>query len=151
VNLPLSRDDLSVVLPIFRARRRRVAFVDSVEAAHGVARRPAKVALMLALAHHIQAAIDRGLVPDRSTVARRFGLTTARLTQVLDLLLLAPDIQAHLLELEAIDGREPLTEKHVRSLCLVRYWAEQRLEWKARYCSVNPCHLAERSDRPQPP
>ena len=41
---------------------------------------------MLALAHHIQAAIDRGLVPDRSTVARQFGLTTARLTQVLDLL-----------------------------------------------------------------
>jgi hypothetical protein len=57
-------------------------------------RRPAKVARMLALAHHLQSAIDRGLVADRAAVARKLGLTRARVTQLLDLLLLAPDLPA---------------------------------------------------------
>jgi excisionase family DNA binding protein len=70
--------------------------------------RPAKVARMLALAHHLQGAIDRGMVADRATVARRLGLTRARVTQLLDLLMLAPDLQARVLELEAVDGAEPM-------------------------------------------
>ncbi len=36
---------------------------------------PAKVARMLALAHHLQSAIDRGLVADRAAVARKLWLT----------------------------------------------------------------------------
>ena len=47
---------------------------------------------MLALAHKIQQAIDGGVVRDRAEVARRLGLTRARVTQLLDLALLAPDI-----------------------------------------------------------
>jgi hypothetical protein len=50
-------------------------------------RRPAKVARMLALAHHLQSAVDRGLVADRAAVARKLGLTWARVTQLLGLLL----------------------------------------------------------------
>ncbi len=49
-------------------------------------RRPAKVAKMLALAHHIQWAIDRDEVPDAATVGRRLGLTRARVSQLLGLL-----------------------------------------------------------------
>lgn len=55
-------------------------------------RRPAMVARILALAHHLQSAIDRGLVADRAAVARKLGLTRAQVTQLLDLLLLAPDL-----------------------------------------------------------
>lgn len=58
----------------------------------GLTCRPAHVARMLALAHHLQDAIDRRLVPDRATVARKLGFTRARVTQLLDLLLLAPDL-----------------------------------------------------------
>ncbi|NCO56853.1 MAG: hypothetical protein GW783_10805 [Deltaproteobacteria bacterium] len=43
-------------------------------------RRPARVAVMLALAHKIQDAIDRGTVRDRAELARRLGLTRARVT-----------------------------------------------------------------------
>jgi hypothetical protein len=46
----------------------------------------------LALAHHLQGAIDRGLVADRAAIARKLGLTRARVTQLLDILLLAPDL-----------------------------------------------------------
>jgi hypothetical protein len=42
-------------------------------------------ASMLALAHQIQGAIDRGELADQAEAARRLGLTRARLTQVIDL------------------------------------------------------------------
>lgn len=53
-------------------------------------RRPDRVAVMLALAHKIRAAIAQGQVRDQADVARRLGFTRARLTYLLDLLLLAP-------------------------------------------------------------
>lgn len=89
-------------------------------------RRPAKVARMLALAHHIQNAIDRGMVADRAAVARKLGFTRARITQLLDLLLLAPDIQARVLELEAVDGVEPMSERALRRIVRMGRWEAQR-------------------------
>jgi hypothetical protein len=80
---------------------------------------------MLALAHHIQNAIDRGVVADRAAVARKLGFTRARITQLLDLLLLAPDIQAHVLELEAVDGVEPMSERALRAVAHAGSWVEQ--------------------------
>ena len=89
-------------------------------------RRPARVAVMLALAHKLQDAIDRGVVRDRAEVARRLGLTRARLTQLMDLTLLAPDLQASVLELQSIDGAEPLSERTLRLMAHARTWEEQR-------------------------
>ncbi|WP_437624679.1 GNAT family N-acetyltransferase [Sorangium sp. So ce1151] len=45
---------------------------------------------MLALAHHLQGAIDWGLVADRAAVARKLGLTRAGVTQFVDMLLSRP-------------------------------------------------------------
>ncbi|MCP3105473.1 hypothetical protein LZ198_42095 [Myxococcus sp. K15C18031901] len=92
-------------------------------------RRPAHVARMLALAHHLQGAIDRELVPNRATVARKLGLTRARVTQLLDLLLLAPDLHARVREFEAIDGAEPMAERTLRAVAHAGTWAEQRAAW----------------------
>ena len=92
-------------------------------------RRPAKVARMLALAHHLQGAVDRGLVADRAAVARKLGLTRARVTQLLDLLLLAPDLQMRVLELEAVDGVEPLAERQLRVVVAAGTWPQQRATW----------------------
>ena len=65
-------------------------FVDEPPAPPEPVRRPARVARMLALAHRLQAMIDAGDAPDRATLARRLGFSRARITQLLDLLLLAP-------------------------------------------------------------
>lgn len=92
-------------------------------------RRPAKVARLLALAHHIQNAIDRGMVADRAAVARKLGFTRARITQLLDLLLLAPDIQARVLDLEAVDGVEPMSERALRAVAHAGSWVEQPGAW----------------------
>lgn len=96
--------------------------------------RPAKVAQMLALAHHLQRAIDRGDVADRAAVARRLGLTRARVTQLLDLLLLAPDLQMAVLRLEAVDGAEPLAERTLRAVAHAGTWVEQRSAWSDCAC-----------------
>lgn len=73
-------------------------------------RRPAKVAQILALAHLLQSNINRGLVTKRATVARKLGIMRARITQLLDLILTAPDLQLRVLEFHAVDGVEPLAE-----------------------------------------
>jgi hypothetical protein len=97
------------------------------EPRRGPVRRPARVAIMLALAHKIRDAIARGQVHSQAEVARRLDLTPARLTQLLDLLRLSPDIQERVLFLEAIDGVEPLTERALRVVTHVSSWVEQRV------------------------
>jgi hypothetical protein len=81
---------------------------------------------MLALAHKIQQAIDAGTVSDRAEVARRLGFTRARVTHLMDLTLLAPDLQERVLGLEAVDGVEPISERELRKVAHARTWDEQR-------------------------
>ena len=91
--------------------------------------RPARVALMLALAHKVQQAIDAGEYRDRAEVARVLGLTRARLTQLLDLTLLAPQIQEQVLGLEALLGQEPVAEHDLRKVVRTRMWEGQVRMW----------------------
>lgn len=116
--------------PLFRRKSRSVTLAETPPPAKPEpVRRPAKVAQQLALAHHLQAAIDRGAIADRADVARKLGLTRARVTQLLDLLLLAPDLQDAVLGLEAVDGAEPMAERTLREVAHAGTWAEQRTAW----------------------
>jgi hypothetical protein len=56
-----------------------------------------RTARMLALAHHVEILVEEGSLPDYAAAARILGVTRARMTQVMNLLLLAPDIQDRLL------------------------------------------------------
>jgi hypothetical protein len=87
--------------------------------------RPARVAV-LASAHQIQRAIDRGELEDQAEAAGRLGLTRVRLTQLLDLTLLAPDIQGQIVVLKMGDGTEPLSERAFRPVVRACSWEEQR-------------------------
>ncbi len=93
-------------------------------------RRPATVAKRLALAHRLDAEIQAGVYEDQADVARQHGLTRARLTQLMNLLLLAPDIQEELLALEVPAGREPISERALRPLTETLLWSEQRALWR---------------------
>ncbi len=101
-------------------------------------RRPARVAVMLALAHKIREAIAQGKVRDQADVARRLGFTRARITHLLDLLLLAPDLQEPLLFLEAVDGVQPMSERVLRSVAHLASWAEQRKRWSEILETMSP-------------
>ena len=93
-------------------------------------RRPARVAQMLALAHRLQAALDHGQYKDQAELSRHLGLTEARVTQLLDLTLLAPDIQEGIVFLEALGGVEPNSEHALRAIVRLRQWCEQRHVWR---------------------
>ena len=81
---------------------------------------PSSAARLLALAHHIEAEIQAGTIPDYATAARSLGLTRARLTRVMKLLLLAPGIQERVLM-----GEVGPTERRMRALVRQPEWREQ--------------------------
>jgi hypothetical protein len=88
------------------------------------ARHPARVALTLALAHTIQRAIDRGEIRDQAEAARRLGLTRARLTQIIDLTRLAPDVQERILFLTRGSDQD-VSERVLRVVARTASWADQ--------------------------
>lgn len=104
-------------------RQKRFVAVPS----QGPVYRPARVAVTLALAHKIRLAILSGEIKDQADAARKLGLTRARVSQVIDLTNLAPDLQEEILFLEAIDGREPMSERALRGVVRITAWAEQRV------------------------
>ena len=75
---------------------------------------PARVAIMLALAHKIEQAIMEGVLRDRADAARRLGLSRARVSQICDLAFLPVAEQERILFLEAVDGGEPMAETSLR-------------------------------------
>jgi hypothetical protein len=65
-------------------------------------------------------------VADRTAVERKLGLSRAQATQLLDLLLLTPDIQAVELAMKAVDGAELMAERTLRAVAHAGPQAEQR-------------------------
>ncbi len=113
-----------LTVSLHRIRRGRAVAFSSGDAKPEPPPKPriSRAAQMLALAHELQGLVDSGEVPDRATLARQLGLTRARLTQILDLLLLAPDIQEDIL----VGGSGPATERRLRKLARTPAWPEQR-------------------------
>ena len=101
------------------------------------ARRPARIAYMLAFAHKLQEAIDRGEYRDRAEAARQLGLSRARITQLLDLTLLAPDIQEQVLFAEAVDGVEPMSERQLHETTQQGPWRCQRRDFAFKPFSLD--------------
>ena len=114
--------------PKVRARARRAAEA----AAQPLRRYPARVARLLALAHALQRRVDAGEFADYASMSRALGFTRARVTQLMDLLLLASDIQTEILFLECPPGEQPISERRLRDTALKSLdWREQRNRWAA--------------------
>jgi hypothetical protein len=91
---------------------------------------PARIARALALAHALQARLDAGEFRDYAEMAKALGFTRGRVTQVMDLLLLAPDIQEEILFLPASQsGRDAITLRHLQPIARVPFWTKQRRLW----------------------
>ncbi len=99
-------------------------------AARAVRRYPARVARQLALAHALQRRVDDCEFADYADMARALGFTRARVTQLMDLLLLATDIQEEILFLEVAPGAQPISERALRDGVLRSLdWNKQRRAW----------------------
>ena len=86
-----------------------------------------RIARLMALAVKFQDMVDRGEVRDYADLARLGYVTRARLTQIMNLLLLAPDIQEAFLDnSSAWRARSAITERDLRSVSRIVDWADQR-------------------------
>jgi hypothetical protein len=83
-----------------------------------------RIARLMALAVKFQDMVDRGEVRDYADLARLGFVTRARLTQIMNLMLLAPDIQERLLDgaLRHSFG----SERHLRPVIRNLDWSAQR-------------------------
>ena len=100
-------------------------------AARAVRRYPARIARQLALAHALRRRVDTGEFDDYADMARALGFTRARVTQIMDLLLLATDIQEEILFLEIAPGAQPISERALRDGVLRTLdWVEQKRRWR---------------------
>jgi hypothetical protein len=91
-----------------------------------------RVARLMALAIHFDGLVREGVVADYAELARLGHVTRARITQIMNLLHLAPDIQEALLCLpRTIQGRDPLVLRNLLSIAAVANWKKQRNLWAA--------------------
>ena len=90
-----------------------------------------RITRLMALAIKFQDMVDRGEVSDYADLARLGYVTRARLTQIMNLMLLAPDIQSSLMFREQNTARiEALNERALRMLTTEVSWTSQRTIWK---------------------
>ncbi len=90
-----------------------------------------RVSRIMALAIRFEGLIRDGVVKDQAELARLGHVSRARLTQIMDLLLLAPEIQEAVLFLPAVDrGGQAIVEKQLRPIAAVSSWTKQRRMWK---------------------
>ena len=69
-------------------------------------------------------------VADYADIARLGHVTRARVTQIMNLLNLAPDIQEEILFLpRTTQGRDPIPERHLRPIAAILDWCKQRNLW----------------------
>jgi hypothetical protein len=86
--------------------------------------RISRIARLMALAIKFQDMVDRGEVRDYADLARLGYVSRARLTQIMNLLMLAPDIQEQLLF--PVAATALLRERELRPVVMLEVWGDQR-------------------------
>ena len=120
-------------------RRRRTGTVIPAEGPTTAGRIP-RVARLMALAIHLETLVQAGSVKDYAEIARLGHVTRARVTQIMNLLMLASDIQEEILFLPAFSqGREPLHIRQLQRIASEPHWCRQRELWR------NTTSLGERT------
>ena len=92
-----------------------------------------RVSRFMALAIRFDQLIRAGEVADYAELARFAHVTRARITQIMNLLMLAPDIQEAILFLPRVErGRDPIHLRQLQPITLVPDWRKQRILWSHR-------------------
>lgn len=89
-----------------------------------------RVARLMALAIRLESMIAEGEVGDQAELARAGRVSRARITQIMNLLALAPDIQESVLAMPRVtSGRDQVSERDLRPIVAQLDWAAQRRMW----------------------
>ena len=94
--------------------------------------RAPRVSKLMALAIRFDQLLCDGKIANQSELARLAHITQPRMTQIMNLLHLAPDIQEAILHLPPVDeGRDPVTERDLRPITRLRDWRRQTEMWRS--------------------
>ena len=89
-----------------------------------------RITRLMALAIKFQDMVDKGDVRDYADLARLGYVTRARITQIMNMLNLAPGIQEDILATVESSGRaEAPTERQLRSIAQIVLWTDQMRAW----------------------
>ena len=94
-------------------------------AAADVGRVP-RISVLMALAIRFDGLLRDGTVPNLTELARLAHVTQPRMTQIMNLLHLAPDIQEALLFLHESGRTGAIAERDLRKIAACLMWPEQR-------------------------
>jgi hypothetical protein len=110
----------------------RKHFVEKAPAAQQVGPgRVPRISRLMALAIKFDGLLRDGKVADQTELALLAHVTQPRMTQIMNLLHLAPDIQEELLFLPpVVDGHDPVHERMLRPIAAMLSWGEQREAWR---------------------
>ena len=91
-----------------------------------------RITRLMALAIHFDGLIQSGAVENYSELARLGNVTRARMTQIMNLLMLAPEIQEELLFLPRVEqGRDHLILQDLQDVAATSGWRDQKKIWKS--------------------
>ena len=90
-----------------------------------------RVARLMALAIRLEQYLRDGVIGSQSELAELGQVTRARITQIMNLLYLAPDIQEEILYLpRVLRGRAPFLLRDLQPIASVFAWQKQRRLWR---------------------
>lgn len=91
-----------------------------------------RITRLLALAHRCHQLIQDGTIINQSELAHYGQISTTRMTQIMWMDNLAPDIQEAILFLpNTVKGRDPIKEADIRPIAKTLDWKHQRKMWQA--------------------
>ena len=90
-----------------------------------------RVVELLRTALEWQALLESGDASSQAAIARQEGITRARVTQVMGLLRLAPEIQARVLSLPDMVRRPAITERALRPIVQLKNVTDQKATFEA--------------------
>lgn len=110
---------------------RRMPLPAATEAGDPKAGRVPRVARLMALAIRLEHLLASGAAKDQAQLAEMGFVTRARVTQIMRLLHLAPDIQDDLLAMpRVLAGKDLICEGQVRAIAMEPIWPKQRYRWR---------------------
>lgn len=117
-------------IAIRRGNKGAVQLVPHAEKRVVAAGRVPRVTRLMALAIHLDGVLRRGEFPTQQALADALHISQPRLTQLLNLNHLAPDIVEALLFLPRTEhGRDRINERDLRPIVSMSDWRRQRQAW----------------------
>ena len=116
-----------------RGRKKRLAIPVA-------AKRLPRIARLMALAIRMENLIRTGGLIDYSELAQLGHVSRARITQIMNLLLLAPDLQEQILSLVPTSGRrDPVRLAQLQPIARILDWSRQRRLWATTFAGTTSC------------